>query len=77
MEDRIEALERVVVQLTGQVVAQGVVCRTVADLLARGGADLADVRDVAVAAAEDLNADVAVAVRVLLADAPAGAGAVQ
>lgn len=82
--DRIEALERQVAEFADHVVAlaqttvaQGIVCRVAVDLLGRAGVSMDEVRDIACGAAEGMSGEVATAVRVLLAEPPAGAGRVQ
>ena len=82
--DRIEALERAVLQLAelaaataSATAAQGVVCRAVADLLAEGGGSLDDVRDRALDMATIIGGDLPAAVRTILAAAPSGTGVMQ
>lgn len=82
--ERIEALERALAAFGEQVVAlaeattaQAVVCRAAVDLLGQAGVSIDDVRDRATAIAADMPGEVETAVRVLLAEAPAGTGVLQ
>ena len=78
-DDRIEALERIVVQLADALAlqretmtAQAVILRAVVDVVA-----LDDVRDLALYLAAGMPGEVDTAVQTLLAEAPAGAGVLQ
>ncbi|MCJ2032625.1 hypothetical protein [Methylobacterium sp. J-068] len=78
-DDRIEALERIVVQLADALVAQretmtaqAVILRAVVDLVA-----LDDVRDLALYLTAGMPGEVDAAVRTLLTDPPACPGAIQ
>ena len=57
--------------------AQAVIVRAVVDLVGRAGLSLDDVRDHALDIAAGMPVEVDTAVRVLLAEAPAGVGVLQ
>lgn len=83
--DRIVQLEKAVMQLAQQVidvtttaVAQGVICRAVVEMMARSGSSsVAEVRNFALSIADTMEPDIGDAVRVVLAELPAGAGRTQ
>lgn len=56
---------------------QAAIVRALVDLVGRAGVPLDDVRDHALAIAAGMSGEVDVAVRMLLAEAPAGAGVLQ
>lgn len=84
LEDRIEALERIVLQLAetaaaqvAATAAQAVVARALVDLIGRAGIPMDDVRDLALDIAAGMSGEVDTAVRSLLSEPPAGTGRVQ
>jgi hypothetical protein len=74
--ERIDALERAFIQLAEQTamtaaiaVAQGVICRAVAEMLARGASTpLSEVRELAMAMAAGMGGGIAENVRTILAE---------
>jgi hypothetical protein len=83
--DRIATLENAVMQLAQQVVdvtttavAQGVICRAVVEMMAKSdSSSVTEVRDFALSIADTMEPEIGDAVRVILAELPAGAGRAQ